>query len=74
MLIKVFGTWLNPRNITYLYVGKNSTDTDVHFGEFNGGYHEIRYKDKTDDEVAAEINKQLQEVYNEKFNKSLPRD
>lgn len=65
MLINVFGTWINPTNITDIHNIKSRTadnglthlpDCKIFFiGDENG----IFINNKTADEVATEINKQL---------------
>ena len=57
MLINVFGNWINPSNVTYIhkehascYIGFNSDINDF-----------LTIHDKTDDEVANEINRLTKE-------------
>ena len=77
MLIKVFGQWVNPQNVTNLLVAKTSTgsysdasfdyiekDSGTHiqfnWGDGDRGAYCITICDKTPDEVATEINEQLE--------------
>lgn len=55
MLIKVFGTWINPASIESL--GSVADGTAVYYTGSEDNWTVI--KDKSPDEVAAEINEQL---------------
>lgn len=54
MLINVFGEWVNPTNITYIET--NFLQTYVYF---SGEHEGVEFNNKTPDEVANEINKQI---------------
>ena len=60
MLIEVFGEWINPDNIAYLRYRYNSnSDTLIMFTGFNDDENSLGFSDKTPDEIAEEINRQL---------------
>lgn len=54
MLINVFGKWMNSDNITYIET--NCLQTYVYF---SGEYEGVEINNKTPDDVANEINKQI---------------
>ena len=63
MLINVFGIWLNPRNISYLYDGNSPGNCTIYFNSADKNTQcYIAIKDVTCDQMAAEVNKQIKEV------------
>jgi len=67
MLIKVFGKWINPERISFLRnnYDDNNVNTEIHFhgvtvdAAFNYHYNDVFIRNKTQDEVAEEINNQI---------------
>jgi len=55
MLIKVFGQWINPDQVTGI-VEWDDLEYTVKAVSLAGGWY---FKDKTGDEVAEEINRQI---------------
>jgi hypothetical protein len=59
MLIKVFGYWINPRNVTCLHfhIGTGATRICFNVTEYDAADY-IEIEGATPDQVAEEINKQ----------------